>query len=263
MNFVEPPWSNSEYNGLEIRAEKRLSKGLEFVTSYVWSKSIDDSSVQGDNTAWLGGHTHLRDPNDRKLERGLSQFDMPQSFQLSYIYNLPFGHGMHWGSHWNGVVNAFLGGWETTGIWTLMTGQPIYLSWTSCGLPIPTWGCQQPDIVGPLRKNHGVNWMQDYFSNDSQVLREPAPYTLGTAPSVLPNASGPGTANGDLAIYKNFALRKVREGMSLQLRLETLNGLNHPQFAAPNTAFESGIFGLISQQLNTPRQVQLGAKLMF
>jgi len=58
-------------------------------------------------------------------------------------------------------------------------------------------------------------------------------------------------------------LRKVREGMSLQLRLETLNGLNHPQFAAPNTAFESGIFGLITSQLNTPRQVQLGAKLMF
>jgi hypothetical protein len=263
MNFVEPPWANSEYNGLEIRTEKRLSKGLEFVASYVWSKSIDNASAQGDNTTWLGGFLHLRDPNNRNLERGLSEFDLPQSFQLSYVYQLPFGQGMHWGSHWNGVVNAFLGGWETTGIWTIMTGQPIYLSWASCGINIPTWGCQQPDLIGPLKRNNGPNWMQDYFSNDSQVLREPAPYTLGTGPPVLPNVFGPGTENADLAIYKNFALSNVREGMSLQLRLETENGLNRPQFGSPNTSFESGIFGLISSQLNYPRQLQLGAELNF
>jgi hypothetical protein len=263
MNFVEPPWSNSAYNGLEIRAEKRLSKGLEFVASYVWSKSIDDSSVQGDNTTFLGGFLHLRDPNDREIDRGLSEFNLPQSFQLSYVYQLPFGQGKQWGSHWNGVVNAFLGGWETTGIWTIMTGQPIYLSWSSCGIAIPTYGCQQPDLIGALKRNNGPTWMQDYFSNDSQVLREPAPYTLGTGPPVLPNIYGPGTENADLAIYKNFALSKLREGTSLQLRLETENGFNKPQFASPNTSFESGIFGLISSQVNYPRQVQLGAELNF
>jgi hypothetical protein len=263
MDVVEPPWGNTEYNALEIRAEKRLSKTLEFVTSYVWSKSIDEGSNNGDNVAWLGGTDHLRNPNNLELERGLSQFDTPQVFQLSYIYQLPFGRGMHFGSSWNGVVNAFLGGWETAGIWSIMTGQPAWLSWNSCGLPIPTYGCQQPDLIGALKRNTGPNWMQDYFSNDSQVLREPAPYTLGTGPSVLPNILGPGTFNADLAVYKNFAMSKLREGMSLQLRLETINALNRPQFGLPNTSFESGVFGLISSQANAPRQVQLGAKLIF
>jgi hypothetical protein len=94
-------------------------------------------------------------------------------------------------------------------------------------------------------------------------LREPAPYTLGTGPSVLPNILGPGTFNANLAVYKNFALKKLREGMSLQLRLETINALNRPQFGLPNTSFESSVFGLISSQVNAPRQVQLGAKLIF
>jgi hypothetical protein len=263
MDIVEPPWGNTEYNALEIRAEKRLSKNFEFITSYVWSKSIDEGSNNGDNVAWLGGTTHLRDPNNLELERGLSQFDTPQVFQLSYVYQLPFGRGMQWGSKWNGVVNGFLGGWETAGIWSIMTGQPVWLSWNSCGHPIPTYGCQQPNLIGALERNTGPNRLQDYFSNDSQVLQAPAPYTLGTGPSVLPNIMGPGTFNANLAVYKNFAISKLREGMSLQLRLETINALNRAQFGLPNTSFESGLFGLISSQVNAPRQVQLGAKLIF
>jgi hypothetical protein len=263
MDFVEPPWANSEYDGLEIRAEKRLSKGLEFVGSYVWSKSIDDASVNGGDTTYLGGFTHMRNPSDLELDRGLSEYNMPQVFHLSYIYKLPFGQRMHWGSHWNGVLNAFLGGWETTGIWTFTTGQPLSLSCYTCAYAPPSWYVQQPNLLGRLKRNTGPNWMQDYFSNDAQVLQVPAPYTPGTAPIILPNISAPGTANGDLAMHKNFALSKLREGMTLQLRLETLNGLNHPQFAAPDTSWGSGLFGQIISQINSPRQVQIGAELNF
>jgi hypothetical protein len=139
------------------------------------------------------------------------------------------------------------------------------LSWISCGVPIPTYGCQQPNLIAPLQKTGGPlnNWINNYFSNEYTALAEPAPFTLGTGPVVLPSTYSPGANNANLAVYKNFSLRRMREGASLQIRAETINGFNHPKFGWPNTTFESPTFGQITSQSNTPRQLQLGAKLYF
>ena len=87
------PAASSIYNALQITAQKNYSNGLQFLVTYVWSKSIDDSSAPDDNTSWLGGIISLQDPNKPYLERSLSSFDIPQTFQASYVYALPFGRG--------------------------------------------------------------------------------------------------------------------------------------------------------------------------
>jgi hypothetical protein len=265
-NFVEPPWSNSSYNALQIRAEKRLAQGIQFLATYTWSKSLDDASCNGGNVCWLGGYYRNTDPNDLlHLPHAVSEFNTPHVLNLSYVYHLPFGHGLHWGRNWKGVEDGFLGGWETTGMWVFTSGQPLPLSWISCGVPIPTYGCQQPDLLAPLKKTGGPlnNWINDYFSNENTALGVPAPFTLGTGPVVLPSTYSPGANNANLALYKNFALGKMREGASLQVRIETINGFNHPKFGWPSTTFQSPTFGQITYQSNTPRTVQLGMKLYF
>ena len=78
-------------------------RGLQFLLTYTLSKSIDDASVQG-LTAWLGGSASLQDPNNRSLERGLSQFDSTHVLNITYVYDLPFGRGQLIGSNWNGCV---------------------------------------------------------------------------------------------------------------------------------------------------------------
>jgi hypothetical protein len=118
------PFANSIYNAFQLRVEKRMSKGLQFLATYTNGKSIDDSSVVNGNTTWLGGSTSLQDPNNMKLERSLSQYDVSQILQFSYVYQLPWGRGQRWGSKWNKWLNGVLGGWETTGIWRFNTGQP-------------------------------------------------------------------------------------------------------------------------------------------
>ncbi len=264
--FVEPPWSNANYNALQIRVEKRLSHGLQFLVNYTWSKSLDDTSCNGDNVCWIGGFTRLEDPNNtRKLPYAVSEFNMPQVLNLSYVFHLPYGRSMHWGTNLNRYANAVLGGWETTGIWVLTSGQPLPLSSLSCGTPLPSYGCQQPNLTGKLQKTGGSTnaWINNYFSNENQVLSAPAPYSLGTGPSVMSGVYGPTTFNANLALYKNFPLGQMREGSSLQFRIETVNGFNTPRFAAPNTTFGSPEFGLISSQSNQARQVQLGMKLYF
>ena len=263
-DFVEPPWSNTNYNALQIRAEKRLSHGLQFLINYTWSKSLDDTSCNGDNVCWIGGFNRMEDPNNfSKLPYGLSEFNLPQVLNISYVYHLPFGKTGQWGRSWNKWTDGALGGWETTGIWVATSGQPLSVNWISCGVTIPSYGCQQPNMIAPLQINHGAGYLNNYFTNENTALAEPAPFTLGTAPQVLPDTYGPGTFNANLAVYKNFALGRLREGASLQVRAETINGFNHPKFGNPNTTFESPNFGLIDSQLNSARQVQLGMKLYF
>ena len=263
MGLFEPPWANSIYNALQLRVEKRFSRGLQFLVSYTNSKSIDDASIEGANTSWLGGWTHIQDPNNLKLERGLSEFDMPQVFQVTYVYQLPFGQGKRWGGGWNQWVNGILGGWQTNGIWRMASGQPVGFS-LSYGTALPGGYGQQPNLLAPLQRAGGPEsaWMQQYFANP-QVAVTPAPFTLGTGPALLPNVRTPGADNGDLSLFKQIPLNKMREGAHMEFRLEAFNALNHPQFGGPNASVNSGSFGVVSGQLNIPRQVQLGLKLYW
>jgi hypothetical protein len=256
----DPPWANSIYHALQIKAEKRFSHGLQFLATYVWSKSIDDASSTGGAVTWLGGTTHLADPNNFKLERGLSTWDIPSVLQFSYTYELPVGRHKALLGNANGVVNAVLGGWQTNGIWRFTDGRPEILG-LSGGQSLPTYGGQQPNITGVLRCASS-DILNQYFANPD-VMSVPPPFTLGTASRTDGSCRQPGQANGDLSIFKEFPLPKLREGAKLQFRLESYNSLNHPQFSGPNTTVNGGSFGVITSTANGPREVQAALKLYW
>jgi hypothetical protein len=262
QNFllIDPPWANSIYHAFQLRVEKRFSNGLQFLLTYVNSKSIDDASLPGNGSSFLGGSVAtILDPNNLALERSLSQFDIPQVWQFSYVYQLPIGRGKSLGRGLNPVLNAIIGGWQTNGIWRFDNGQPIILG-LSGGQPLPGYG-QRPELTGVPRRNHGSNWLTQYFA-DPSVFTVPAPYTLGNAPRTL-SLRNPGTANATLSIFKEFPIDRVREGMRLEYRLESFNALNHPQFCGPNTVVGGGRFGVVNCQANSPREVQMALKLYF
>lgn len=256
----DPPWGNSIYHSMQVRFEKRFSNGLQLLSTYVFSKSIDDTSVACGCTTWLGGATSLQDPNRRYLERSVSQYDIPHVFQLSYVYQLPFGRNKQFGSNWNGVVNAVLGGWQTNGIWRVDNGMPAALS-VSTSRALPTYGTQRPNLIGPLTRNDGADWLNQYFATPGNAVT-PAPFTVGNAPRTIPTARVPGTSTSALSFFKQFAL-PIREGSKAEFRVEAFNALNHPQFSGPNTTVGSSAFGKVTSQANSPRQVQLGLKLYF
>ena len=256
----DPPMADSIYHSLQLKVEKRFSNGLQLLGTYVYSKSIDDASVACGCTTWLGGTTNLQDPNRRYLERSVSQFDIPQVLQFSYTYALPFGKGKRFGNNWNGFVDAFLGGWQTNGIWRFDNGIPIALS-VSNSRALPTYGAQRPNLVGPLTRNDGSNWLTSYFATPQNAVT-PAPFTVGNAPREISSARAPGTATSALSLFKQFHL-PIREGSLLEVRAEAFNALNHPQFAAPNTVVGSSAFGIVTSQANIPRQIQMAMKLYF
>ncbi|MBO0857048.1 MAG: TonB-dependent receptor [Chloracidobacterium sp.] len=257
----DPPVANSIYHSLQIKVEKRFSKGLQLLGTYVYSKSIDDSSVACGCTTWLGGATSLQDPNRHNLERSVSQYDIPHVIQFSYTYQLPVGKGMRFGKNWSGFVNSLIGGWQTNGLWRFDNGMPLALG-LSTSISLPTYGGQRPNLIGPLTRNNGSNWLNQYFADPQNVVT-PAPFTVGTAPREISSARAPGTATTALSFFKQFALPIHREGSLLEFRVEAFNAFNHPQFAAPNLTVGSAAFGKVTSQANSPRQVQIGVKVYF
>lgn len=257
----DPPWANSIYHSFQLRAEKRLSKGLQFLATYANSKSIDNSSVTGGNVTWLGGSVSFQDPNRRNLERAVSQFDISQVLQFSYVYQLPVGRGKRWGGNWSPWLDALIGGWQTNGIWRFDTGQPIALGLNG-GQALPTYSGQRPNLPAPLQRNTGPNFRDQYFANPEAAVKPPA-FTVGNAPRVLPNIRIPGTNTAALSLFKEIPLSRLREGTRLEFRVEAFNALNHPQFKGPDTTVNTGSFGKVTEQANSPRNVQMALKLYF
>lgn len=257
------PIASSIYHSMQISAEKRYSNGLQFLASWVWSKSIDDASAPDDNTTWLGSFTSLQDPNKPWLERSLSTFDIPNVFQFSYTWELPVGHGRAFLSGMPTVLDAVLGGWKTTGIWRVAGGRPLAFS-TYDGTSLPTYGAQRPNIAGKPKRTGGKDsvWINQYIANPDALVLPPV-YTLGDTPRAWGAIRTPLAFNTDMAIDKDFSLAAMREGMRLEVRLEAQNALNHPVFGTPDTSIDDPNFGVINYTSNTPRQVQLGAKIVF
>ena len=260
VGMEDPPWANSIYNALQLKAEKRFSHGLQFLATYVWSKSLDESSTTGGAVTWLGGITHLADPNNRALERGLSTWDQPSVLQFSYTYELPVGKGKPLLGNANAAVNAVLGGWQTNGIWRLTDGRPEILG-LSGGQSLPTYGSQQPDLTAELQCATS-NILNQYFANPGAVS-VPPPFTLGTAGRTVAGCRQPGQKNVNLSLFKEFLIPKLREGARIQVRLETYNAFNHPQFSGPNTTVNGGSFGVITSTANSPRELQAALKLYW
>jgi hypothetical protein len=250
---------SSIFHSLQLSAEKRYSNGLQFLATFTWSKSIDNSSNADDNVTWLGSFSSLQDPNKPWLERSLSTFDIPYVVQFSYSYDLPFGRGRMFLGNMPRWANGILGGWKTNGIWRIADGRPLAFGLLD-GNALPTYGGVRPTLVGKPKRNHGSDWVFNYFA-DNNVFQRTPDFTLGNAPRAYGGVRSPWSFTSDLSLGKQF---QVKEEMNLEFRIEAQNAFNHPVFGTPDTTVDDPSFGQISYTSgNGPRQVQLAVKFNF
>ena len=200
VTIEPPPIATSEYNAMQLTAEKRYSNGLQFLASFVWSKSMDDASAPDDNTTWLGSFSSLVDPNKPWLERSLSTFDIPYVYQFTYTYDLPVGRGKALLGNMPAVLDAIIGGWKTNGVWRISYGRPLCF-FTYDGTSLPTYGGQRPNIEGRPRRSGGKDsyWINNYFSNPG-VFQLPPIYTFGNAPRATGAIRSPVAFNTNLSV---------------------------------------------------------------
>lgn len=247
---VDSASASSTYHALQASLEKRFSKGLSFLTSYTFSKAIDDGS------SWNAGVVNVFNFH---AERGLSTFDTRHRLVGSYTYDLPFGKGRTWGSNISGFANFLLGGWQTNGIFTMQSGNPIDILvglTTLTGTNTNT----RPDVNGdPNNFNHDpALWF------NTAVFSRNFSGRFGNAGRNI--VIGPGTTDFDFALLKRFPL--FRENRYVQFRSEFFNIANHPNFDNPVNTLVSPAFGQITSAGTTDtrlssRQIQFALRLVF
>jgi hypothetical protein len=246
---VRSPSASSIYHSLQLSFEKRFSKGLSFLSAYTFSKSIDDSSL------WNGSVVAV---TNFHLERGLSTFDTRHRWISSYTYDLPYGHGQTFGGSSPAVVNAILGGWQTNGIVTIQSGNPLD---PSTGLQLSgTQTGTRPDVTcNPNSFSHDpAEWFNISCFSTSFIGR------YGTAGRNI--IIGPPTHSFDFAMLKKFPLGK--DTRYLQFRSEIFNSFNHPNFDNPSVTVTSSTFGKITSAgvqdaRASSRQIQFALRLVF
>jgi hypothetical protein len=200
------------------------------------------------------------DNYNRRMDRSLEAFDVPQRLVVSYSVNLPFGKGQRLLGN-AGVFNRFVSGWQLTGIYTAQSGTPIFLS-TSTILTNNYTSFGRPNNNGQSAALPGSNTsrLNEWFNTG--VFSQPAAFTYGNTGRTLPDVRDCGINNLDLGVFKNN--RFGPDGrFNLQVRGEFFNVANRARFLDPGTVFGTAQFGVVSSQLNNPRQIQIALKLLF
>jgi hypothetical protein len=230
VGIYRRPQAQSTYHALTIRAEKRFSQGFSFLLAYTASKSIDD----GSGVAWWQGPTgvDVLDHYNRRLERSISQWDIPQRLVVSYVYELPFGKGKRFLGDPPRGVNLLISGWQVNGISTFQSGTPLIVNTILNNTGIFTPG-QRPLNNGQSAKITGATTderLAKWF--DTSVFSQPPSFTFGTVGRALPDMRTPGQRNTDLSVFKNTYFGPDQR-LNLQYRLEMFNAFNTPQFLGP------------------------------
>ncbi len=272
----------ARYDSLQIKVETKSARhGLYALLGYTYSRNFDNGMPDGLGTN--PGALYYPLPGTAKLDWGLSELNLNQSFTASVLYDLPFGKGKHWGGDWSSPVDAALGHWSVNLIEKATTGFPLYVVDSSdiSGVDFSYNGNNferpnqvgDPNTPGPVAGNPTCEYTPPTKVHTIASWFNPCAFEIAPAgelgTGVRAPVYGPRYVNTDFSLVKDFPLT-FREGMNLQFRAEFFNLLNHPQYFLEGAAGTGMMdinspssFGVINNTVNNPRLVQFALKLRF
>jgi hypothetical protein len=269
----------SNYNSMQVRVEKRYSKGLTFLGSYTFGKALtlspDHLPTSGVGAGVdIGIFREPQNPNNLRAERGLAEFDVKQRAVVSYVWEIPFGKGRAYGKGVSGLGELLFGGWNVTGIHTFQSGLGLTAVQTGNGvLNLGTERRGRPFLIGEPQINS---------DNPDCYIVDPRNVACGggTAAFVALDPSnpaspvkgivfgssgvgvmrGPGLVNFDFTFAKNF---NVTETKYFQFRTELFNAFNHTNLGIPDLNVANATFGTIRVTATPARIIQFALKFYF
>ena len=288
----------SNYNALQVQFQKRVSHGLETLVAYTWSRCLGDANGQfnAENGDEGAPYEYFFNPT---LSYGPCAYDVPQLFNWSAVYDLPFGSGEKWLTH--GPASWVLGNWTADFSFLARSGEAYNPTWggassictttvTTACVPAsiagvaPTstdpanlsdtsgsiTGYSRPDLVPgckPVQTQSYTSWFNPACYVSPASLTVGPGYGFGNSP--IGNLRTQFFNDTDFALQKNI---KITESKTLMLRFEAFNVFNHQVLSNPSAsiaptisggAISYGSAGVISGIASTPRNLQLAAKFSF
>jgi hypothetical protein len=215
-----------QFHSLTAEVERRMAKGLQFQSSWVWARDIGD----------LERGQALEHPFDRERERSVSPDIPTHRFTTNLVYQLPWGKGRPLLSNAGRALNAVIGGWDVTGIYSYYSGQFLTPLWNG---PDPTGTAFSANASRPvvtIRPDHlrDANLPDDQRSVnrwfDASAFGAPPIGRFGTAAKGV--IKGPHVNVWHAGIFKWFAFS---ERVRLRLELTATNFFNHQNYNNPAT----------------------------
>jgi hypothetical protein len=261
--------ANSIYNALQLNVTKRMSAGIQFNTSYTWSKSIDNNSADPGSTAGGGkpdvpntGFVVQGDQRNLNMNRAISDFDRSHRLSASFVYDIPsLGAGSQW-----------ITGWQLAGFVQVQSGSPFsifssepeatalsHLTSLSRGAGgLYRLGFGRPNINGTLEqlRQRGEDPTEQFFN--PAVLVTPMGGFGNLGRNVLRGAA---QKRFDISLSKST---QIREDVGLEFRWEVFNAFNNVNFATPgNDLQDTTDFGKVLNTIGGPRVMQFGLKFVY
>ncbi len=211
-------YGESFYHGLQVKLEKRSSRGLTFGLGYTYSKSHGDGENGGQEGA------SFQNPRDRRGSRGVFSFDQTHRLVGNWVYELP-------GQKMQSPLKWVVGGWQANGIISVASGFPFTITQGAGDLALPN-GSVRPDVVGQAELDSPTRklWFnpQAFQRVTCQINTRPDLCHLGS--NGVGSLRGPGERRVDFSMYKNFV---IGEKARVQFRWEAFNASNTPWFGTP------------------------------
>ncbi|MGP8175616.1 MAG: TonB-dependent receptor domain-containing protein [Terracidiphilus sp.] len=261
----------ANYNSLQSSITKRLGHGLQFLGSYTWSKSLDETSGSGGGDVyelWLVTNNQ----NNPRQAYGLTDFDRDQRAVVNFTWTSPKFQQAPM------LARRALSDWEFSGIAVIQSGSPITVLDGNAGAVYGNF-LNRAQRTGLNPSTHGSLYsrvLNGYLNQNAFTIAPEAPNGSGPGDTDFGNSGvgivrGPGQHNMDMAVERIFP---VTESSNFRFRAEFFNLTNTPQFANPNNnvnfimsptgpANQDPSFGMINMTVANPRIIQFAAKYMF
>jgi Carboxypeptidase regulatory-like domain/TonB dependent receptor len=242
ISLLDDPVFHSNLNSLQVGVHKQYSSGFMLNAEYQYTRVLGTENFLnplsvGDSYGNIGGIT-------------------PHVLEVSYSYLLPLGQGQLLFSNAGNAVNKVINGWQLSGITNWQSGQPFSVTYTASLQGAQNGRADRVPGVPLYPANKSIH---QWFN--PAAFTAPVPYSYGN--SAYNMLWGPHYQDWDLSLVKNTVWK---ERINLQLRMDSFNVFNHPNFATPNSAVSNpSNFGVVTGVASGAenRTVEFAAKLSF
>jgi carboxypeptidase family protein len=239
--------NKSQYNGLQVKVDRRFRNGLLITNSYTLSRAMD----------YVNENTQIGTPIDFNLSWARSDFDRTHNYVLSSIYELPWGPGKKW-MH-DGMLGKIIGGWQVSGLFVAQSGQSLTITGNGTLLNTPG-NTAFANLTGDNKVLGGLGPGLFYF--DTSVYSLPAANVQGNMKRHS-GPDGPGFWNLDASLFKRFSIGGARYA---EFRIDSYNTTNSVRWGNPATGYSTATgntFGQITGTNGGQRSMRFGARVAF
>jgi hypothetical protein len=234
--------AQTRYHALQVAVNRPFRNGFLLKGAYTWSKAMNEVEDDG------GGYTWAQ-PSQFHRNFAVTNVDRPHILQMGFVYELPFGRGD------TGVVAALIKDWQINGIASWMSGTPFTIGGDN-GLLQQSGGQQTINVNGNAEPGFGEAGPDEPWY-DPTLFSQPGNAWGNTGRNAF---RGPSNYNLDFSVFRAIPFGHYR----MEIRAESQNVLNHPQFGNPVTGFTDPNFMRIrALSFRAPRTIQLGVRFVF